>query len=212
MFQQESAHFSYAIIRTRSDSHSDGEQSTILLRARPAPSLVGLRSLKLIRIAASHSANIVLFAAVAAVAGPGHAQQLSVMSGITKELPTNDDSFAYVVDYSEPLNKIFSYSLVYVNEGHLIDHHRDGLGAQIWAGFNITTNWSIKAGIGPYYYFDTAAQPRRSPSTTMASGSSRALRRIISSASAGARAAREPHPDQEKHRHHFRAGRRRLHV
>jgi hypothetical protein len=100
-----------------------------------------------------------LFAAITAAAHPCHAQQLSIMSGITRELPTNDDSFAYVVDYAEPLNKLFSYSLVYVNEGHLIDHHRDGLGAQIWAGFNITTNWSIKAGIGPYYYFDTAAKP-----------------------------------------------------
>jgi hypothetical protein len=90
---------------------------------------------------------------------PATAQQFSIMSGITKEIPTNDDSFAYVVDYSEPLNKLFSYSLVYVNEGHLIDHHRDGLGAQIWAGFNFTPNWSIKAGVGPYYYFDTAAKP-----------------------------------------------------
>src|SRR5215212_4213874 len=81
---------------------------------------------------------------------PVSAQQLSIMSGVTKELPTNDHSFAYVADYSEPLNKLFSYSLVYVNEGHLIDHHRDGLGAQIWAGFELTPRWSIKAGAGPY--------------------------------------------------------------
>ena len=94
-----------------------------------------------------------------AAAPPAGAQQLSIMSGVTKELPTNDHSFAYVADYSGPLNKIFSYSLVYVNEGHLIDHHRDGIGAQLSAGYNLTPRWSIKAGVGPYLYFDTAAKP-----------------------------------------------------
>ena len=101
----------------------------------------------------------VCLGAFVASALPAGAQQMSILSGATKELPTNDHSFAYVADYSEPLNKLFSYSLVYVNEGHLLDHHRDGIGGQIWAGFNITPNWSIKAGIGPYFYFDTAAKP-----------------------------------------------------
>ncbi|MDB5808562.1 MAG: hypothetical protein JWN94_684 [Betaproteobacteria bacterium] len=99
----------------------------------------------------------VLLSAVAAL--PAGAQQLSILSGVTKERVSHDDSFAYVADYSEPLTKLFSYSLVYVNEGHLFDHHRDGMGAQLWAGFNITPRWSVKAGTGPYLYFDTAARP-----------------------------------------------------
>ncbi|MEO7728715.1 MAG: hypothetical protein ABIS45_15785, partial [Burkholderiales bacterium] len=93
------------------------------------------------------------------VALPAMAQELSILNGVTKEIPTHDNSFAWTVDYSEPINKTFSWSLVYVNEGHLIDHHRDGVGAQIWAGFNMTPRWSVKLGWGPYLYFDTAAKP-----------------------------------------------------
>jgi hypothetical protein len=96
---------------------------------------------------------------LAAASFHAHGQQLSIMSGVIKERSNNDESFAFVVDYSEPLNKLFSYSLTYVNEGHVVDHHRDGIGAQIWAGLSLNPRWSVKAGIGPYFYWDTAARP-----------------------------------------------------
>jgi len=100
-----------------------------------------------------------IFSLLAGAVLPACGQELSILTGVTKEIPTNDNSFAWVADYSEPINKIFSYSLVYVNEGHLIDHHRDGMGGQIWAGYSLTPKWSVKVGWGPYLYFDTAAKP-----------------------------------------------------
>jgi hypothetical protein len=92
---------------------------------------------------------------------PGHssAQQFSVMGGAVREHGWNDDAKSYALEYSAPLTKTFSYSVGYLNEGHVTDHHRDGIGAQLWAGLNLTNSWVVKAGVGPYVYFDTAAKP-----------------------------------------------------
>ena len=93
------------------------------------------------------------------LAGHSAAQQFSLMGGRVRDHSWNDDATSYALEYSAPLNKTLSYSLGYLNEGHVTDHHRDGIGAQLWAGLNLTNNWSIKAGIGPYLYFDTAVKP-----------------------------------------------------
>jgi len=99
---------------------------------------------------------VILLAVATTRAG---AQQFSILTGPIRDKSWNDDAYAYTVSYSEPLSKLFSYSLAYVNEGQLTDHHRDGLAAQLWAGVNFTPRWSAKAGIGPYLYFDTASRP-----------------------------------------------------
>ena len=87
------------------------------------------------------------------------AQQFSVMGGLSREHNWNHDTTAYGLEYNAPLNTTLSYSIGYLNEGHVQDHHRDGIGAQLWAGWNPASKWSIKAGVGPYIYFDTAAKP-----------------------------------------------------
>jgi hypothetical protein len=68
----------------------------------------------------------------------------------------DDTSFAVHLGYTHHLNKYFSVSADYLNEGHPKLHHRDGLGAQIWLHTAVPERgWSFAAGIGPYYYFDT---------------------------------------------------------
>ena len=96
-----------------------------------------------------------------ACAAPAFAQELYLLNGITRDRAIGgDDSFAWVLDYSERLSEHFSYSLVYVNEGHLVGHHRDGLGAQLWAKTDLLDRrLSVAVGAGPYLYFDTAARP-----------------------------------------------------
>ena len=118
----------------------------------PAPGLNCQKSLSLLaRLLSPVAVCVLVLAAFSA-----SAQQLYIQSGITKDSGRQDDTFAWVADYSEPLSKHFAYSLVYVNEGHFPDHHRDGVGAQLWIGGDLTQRWSIKLGVGPYLYFDTA--------------------------------------------------------
>jgi hypothetical protein len=67
-----------------------------------------------------------------------------------------DNSFAVALGYTQHINKYVSVSADYLNEGHPKLHHRDGLGAQLWVHTAVPTRgWSVAAGFGPYYYFDT---------------------------------------------------------
>jgi hypothetical protein len=67
-----------------------------------------------------------------------------------------DTSFAVALGYNQHINKYLSVSADYLNEGHPKLHHRDGLGAQVWLHTPVPQRgWSLAAGIGPYYYFDT---------------------------------------------------------
>jgi len=72
------------------------------------------------------------------LAGQSAAQQFSLMGGAVRDHGWNDDAKSYALGYSAPLNKTLSYSLGYLNEGHVTDHHRDGIGAQLWAGLDLT--------------------------------------------------------------------------
>jgi len=80
--------------------------------------------------------------------------------GGTKDTSTKDSSYAWSMEYRESLGEHFAASLVYLNEGHLPNHHRDGHGAMLWARTNLLDRrLSLAVGAGPYYYFDTTEPP-----------------------------------------------------
>jgi hypothetical protein len=85
------------------------------------------------------------------------AQDASLLAGgMRVDQNADDTSFAVNLGYTHHLNKYFSVSADYLNEGHPRQHHRDGLGAQVWIHTPVPQRgWSFAAGIGPYYYFDT---------------------------------------------------------
>ncbi|HEV7815751.1 MAG TPA: hypothetical protein VGP06_11715, partial [Janthinobacterium sp.] len=85
------------------------------------------------------------------------AQDLSLLAGQMKVNEKDDKSFAVALNYLNPVGNYAALGLSYLNEGHPQGHHRDGIAAQAWlrtppsaAGF------SFGAGLGKYYYFDTA--------------------------------------------------------
>jgi hypothetical protein len=92
-----------------------------------------------------------------AVSCLAHAQDASLLAGAMRvDQDKEDTSFAVALGYNHHLNKYLSVSADYLNEGHPKQHHRDGLGAQLWLHTPVPTRgWSFAAGIGPYYYFDT---------------------------------------------------------
>ncbi|CAH0235750.1 hypothetical protein SRABI118_02587 [Massilia sp. Bi118] len=85
------------------------------------------------------------------------AQDASLLAGAMRvDQNAGDNSFAVALGYTHHINKYVSVSADYLNEGHPKLHHRDGLGAQLWVHTAVPARgWSVAAGFGPYYYFDT---------------------------------------------------------
>jgi hypothetical protein len=84
------------------------------------------------------------------------AQDASLLAGAMRVDKTSDNSFAVALGYTQRVNRYVGLSADYLNEGHPPLHHRDGLGAQLWLHSAVPERgWSVGAGVGPYYYFDT---------------------------------------------------------
>jgi hypothetical protein len=58
---------------------------------------------------------------------------------------------------------VFDGSFSYINEGHPIGHHRDGVMVQGWTRMLVGSKLHLSVGAGPYFYNDTVVGP--SPST-----------------------------------------------
>jgi len=91
------------------------------------------------------------------VPGGASAGELIGLYGATKEVDSPYDSFAYQVEYREGLGENFAASASYLNEGHVPNHHRDGLvPIMLWGRTNILNRkLSLAMGAGPYLYADT---------------------------------------------------------
>jgi hypothetical protein len=88
---------------------------------------------------------------------PARAQELSALGGWMKDYTqTYEQSYSWQIEYREGLGEHFAYSITYLNEGHVTNHHRDGHAAQLWLRTNLfDRRLSLAAGAGPFYYYDT---------------------------------------------------------
>lgn len=106
---------------------------------------------------ASHLYCIVLLMLLIASPGMATAGELFGLYGATKEVDSPNDSFAYQVEYREGLGEYFAASASYLNEGHVPNHHRDGLvPIMLWGRANLLDRrLSLAIGAGPYLFADT---------------------------------------------------------
>ncbi|MEO8408910.1 MAG: hypothetical protein ABI476_10830 [Oxalobacteraceae bacterium] len=90
-----------------------------------------------------------------------HAQDLMLLAGGLKQQHGDEYTYAWSLDYQHRFGDHAALGLTYLNEGHLDNHHRDGIAAQIRTRATLRPGFQLGAGIGPYYYFDTttAASP-----------------------------------------------------
>jgi len=87
---------------------------------------------------------------------PVSAQELFLLGGIMRNTDNSDSGKAWQLEYREGLGEHFAYSLTYLNEGHVPNHHRDGNSALLWTRLNLLDrHLSLAAGLGPYFYYDT---------------------------------------------------------
>jgi len=85
------------------------------------------------------------------------AGEFYALYGATKEVDAPHNSFGYQVEYREGLGENLAVSSSYLNEGHVPNHHRDGLvPLMLWARTNVLDRQlSLAVGAGPYLYADT---------------------------------------------------------
>jgi hypothetical protein len=107
-------------------------------------------------------ARLLLSALLVFALGAGHAcaEELSVLGGLTDTDDHTSASYAWGLEYRERLLSYLDASLGYLNEGHLLGHHRDGGTAQLWGRLPLSGGrFTLAIGAGPYAYFDTLTDP-----------------------------------------------------
>lgn len=101
--------------------------------------------------------RILLGAVALAAAASAPAQELTGYAGTLRVKEADEQTFSAGASYTHPVNEHLALSVLYLNEGHPTDHHRDGVAGQVWVrtGPN-QPGWSFGAGAGQYFYFDTS--------------------------------------------------------
>lgn len=97
-------------------------------------------------------------------AGPVFAGELSLLGGYGATDDPVQKAGAYQLEYLEGLSEHFAVSLSYLNQGHFVEHHRDGNAVNLWVRTNkLHRQLSLAAGAGGVFYYDTIIPP---PGTT----------------------------------------------
>jgi hypothetical protein len=90
----------------------------------------------------------------------GRAQELSLLAGSMATSNYEETSYTWQVDYRQNFYRNFAGSVAYINEGHVIDHHRDGTAWELWGNLPFWNDRiALSFGAGAYYYYDTAQTP-----------------------------------------------------
>ncbi len=91
---------------------------------------------------------------------PLHAQELTLLGGVTNSASFAKSSYAWQVDYRQDLFKYVAGSITYLNEGHLTGHHRDGNAWEVWGNVPFWNDRvALSLGAGAYYFYDTQPLP-----------------------------------------------------
>jgi hypothetical protein len=89
-------------------------------------------------------------------AAPAMAQELYALAGAQYTPGLEETSYSFMYEYLHNLNDHLFATFNWLNEGHVTNHHRDGLSGQIWARWlSPARRLALSAGVGPYRYYDT---------------------------------------------------------
>ncbi|WP_005031761.1 hypothetical protein [Holophaga foetida] len=90
---------------------------------------------------------------------PLGAQEISFGLGQLRPLNGVTQTYAWQIQYLQPISAKWGISLTWLNEGHLEDHHRDGLALQFWRFHNMDYHrLRLGLGLGTYRDFDTTGE------------------------------------------------------
>lgn len=90
---------------------------------------------------------------------PGaQAQEVEANMGALRGSGGGENTYTWSFGYRQPVFRDFSVGLAWLNEGHVPDHHRDGVALQGWYEHALLDpRLTIGLGAGPYRYYDTTS-------------------------------------------------------
>jgi hypothetical protein len=88
--------------------------------------------------------------------GAAAAQELYALAGAQYTPGLEETSYSFMYEYLHNLNDHVFATFNWLNEGHVTNHHRDGLSGQLWLRWlSDSRRLALSAGVGPYRYYDT---------------------------------------------------------
>ncbi|MDB6127230.1 MAG: putative exported protein [Verrucomicrobia bacterium] len=105
------------------------------------------------RIFAALSAVVVLCASHRLAA-----QELTLLGGTMQT--DSESSYTFQLDYRQNFTRFAAASVAYINEGHVVGHHRDGTAFELLGRLPLFKDKiAFAAGVGYYYFYDTQPGP-----------------------------------------------------
>jgi hypothetical protein len=106
--------------------------------------------------------RLIIFIILFLFACPSWSQEFSASVGSVLNSGSSEKTVGYQYNYLHMLSDHLALGLSYLNEGHFSEHHRDGYYFQLWGKSRSPgKKYSLAAGIGPYFYFDTNERTRQ---------------------------------------------------
>jgi hypothetical protein len=94
------------------------------------------------------------------LSGTAHAHEFFANAGVTRDTQTGTARLQWSTTYLQEIDTYAAFSFSYINEGHEIDHYRDGIAGQLWGRAGVwNRNLVFGLGAGPYAFFDTHGGP-----------------------------------------------------
>lgn len=91
---------------------------------------------------------------------PMGAQEVAAAVGRLHSVDQGSITYSWQAQYIQHFTPEWGGSFTWLNEGHLLDHHRDGAVIQAWRFHRMENNdLRLGLGYGPYRYFDTTTVP-----------------------------------------------------
>jgi hypothetical protein len=90
------------------------------------------------------------------LSGTAYAHEIFVNAGVTRDTQTGTARLEWSTTYLQEIGQNAAFSFSYINEGHEVNHYRDGIAGQLWARAGVwNRNLVFGLGAGPYAFFDT---------------------------------------------------------
>ncbi|MCX6952300.1 MAG: hypothetical protein NTV51_09070 [Verrucomicrobia bacterium] len=100
--------------------------------------------------------RLVLVVAALSSAARLRGQEFSAQMGTTGSGLTLSSHYSWQLDYRQAFARHLAWSVAWINEGHELEHHRDGVAGQMWVVLPFHSDtFSLALGAGGYHYFDT---------------------------------------------------------
>jgi hypothetical protein len=90
------------------------------------------------------------------LSGAAYAHEFFANAGVTRDTQTGTARLQWSTTYLQEIDKHMAFSFSYINEGHQVNHYRDGIAGQVWGRAGVwDRNLVFGLGAGPYAFFDT---------------------------------------------------------